>query len=209
MGTFSCTLSFFSNSNKKKETSMVGTLLLAFVFIAPAQTSRDHTVSYDVPSGQEIRMDLSAGEYKIVGGGEGKVRVSWTSDERHDADDVKVRFKSERGRAELETDDTKDVRFVIQVPSRSNLHIRLSAGELRVSGIEGNKDISLTAGELHVAVGDPSNYRDVHSSVRIGEITAQPFNVKKEGFFRGLDIMGNGKYSLRATVGVGEVILAR
>jgi hypothetical protein len=77
-----------------------------------------------------------------------------------------------------------------------------------VSGIEGNKDIGLTAGELRVAVGDPANYKDVHSSVRIGEITAKAFNVKKEGFFRGFDVNGKGAYSLRATVGVGEVILA-
>ena len=188
---------------------MVSSLLLSVALLTSAQTSTTHSASFDIPSGQEIRMDLSAGEYEIVGGAEGKVRVSWSGDDRYDADHVKVRFKTERGRAKLETDDTKDVHVVIQVPSRSDLHIRLTAGELSVSGIEGNKDIGMTAGELRINVGDPENYRDVYSSVRIGEITAKPFNMKKEGFFRGIDYNGKGTYSLRATVGVGEVILAR
>jgi len=187
---------------------MVSSLLLSVALLTSAQTSTTHSASFDIPSGQEIRMDLSAGEYEIVGGAEGKVRVSWSGGGRH-ADNVKVRFKAESGRTKLETDDTKDVHVVIQVPSRSDLHIRLTAGELSVSGIEGNKDIGMTAGELRINVGDPENYRDVYSSVRIGEITAKPFNMKKEGFFRGIDYNGKGTYSLRATVGVGEVILAR
>jgi hypothetical protein len=195
--------------NPEGEPPMVSTLLLALALAAPVQKSTDHTSSFDVAAGQEIRMDLSAGEYKIVGGAEGKVRVSWWSDDRYDADHVHVRFRTENGRARLDTERTKDVRFVIEVPAQSNLHIRMSAGELSVSGVEGNKDLGLTAGELRVDVGDPSNYRTVHSSVRIGEISARPFNVNKEGFFRGIDINGNGKYSLRATVGVGEVVLAR
>jgi hypothetical protein len=188
---------------------MVGSLLLALAFAASAQVSADYSASFDVPPGQEIRMELSAGEYRIVGRSGAQVRVSWSGDNRRDLDRVKVRFKTGRGRAELETDRTNDVHVVIEVPSNANLHIRLSAGELSVSGIEGNKDIGMTAGELRVDVGDPAKYKDVHSSVRIGEITARPFNVKKEGFFREFSLKGNGTYSLRATVGVGEVVLAR
>jgi hypothetical protein len=170
---------------------------------------KDHSAIFDVASEAEIRMDLSAGEYKIVGGSNGKVRVSWSADDQRDADDVRVRFRSESDSVRLETDDTKDVRVEVQVPVRSNLYIRLSAGELSVSGIEGNKDIGLKAGELRIDVGDPAKYRDIHSSVRIGEISAHPFNVRKGGFFRGFDLNGKGTYSLRATVGVGEVTLTR
>ena len=188
---------------------MATTLVLALTLLAASQTSTDHSASFDVSAGQEIRMDLSAGEYKIVNGVEGKIRVTWSGDHRYDADKVHVRFRTKSGRAELETDDTKDVRVVIQVPARSDLYIRLSAGELSVSGIEGNKDIGLTAGELRVDVGDPASYGRVRSSVRIGEINAGPFNMNKEGFFRGFDIDGKGPYSLRATVGVGEVTLRR
>jgi hypothetical protein len=188
---------------------MVSTLLLAAALAAPAQTSTDHSATFDVSAGQEIRMDLSAGEYRIVNGVEGKIRVTWSGEHRYDADRVHVRFRNKSGRAELETDRTKDVRVVIQVPSRSDLYIRLSAGDLSVSGIEGNKDIGVTAGELRVDVGDPASYGRVRSSVRIGEINAGPFKMNKEGFFRGFDIDGKGPYSLRATVGVGEVTLRR
>jgi hypothetical protein len=192
-----------------KEIAMLYFLLLAVALTAPAQTSMDHSETFDVPAGQEIRMDLSAGEYKIIAGAEGKVRVSWRGDRRHDADRVQVRLRNDRGRVELETDRTKDVEVVIEAPPRSDLHIRLSAGELSISGIEGHKDIGLTAGELRVQVGDPANYRDVHSSVRIGELNARPFQVNKGGFFRNFSAHGDGKYSLRATVGVGELVLSR
>jgi hypothetical protein len=187
---------------------MITASILAVALLASAQAATD-SASFDIRSDQDIRMDLSAGEYKIVGAADGKVRVSWSADDRHDAADVRVRFKNEGRYARLETDHTRDVRFVISVPSRSNLHIRLTAGELSVSGIEGNKDIGLTAGELRVSIGDPSKYGAVRSSVRIGEIHAQPFNVTKEGFFRGFHMNGSGAYSLRATVGVGEVHLRR
>ena len=185
---------------------MIGASILAVALLVSGQVARD-SASFDVRPGQEIKMDLSAGEYDIVGSADDRVHVSWSAENRHDIANVRVRFRADGGYARLETDHTKDVHVIISVPSRSNLYIRLSAGELSVSGIEGNKDIGLTAGELRVAVGDPAKYREVHSSVRIGELHAKPFNVTKEGFFRGFDVNGSGAYSLRATVGVGELHL--
>ena len=174
-----------------------------------AQTANERFATYDLPSGQRIRMDLSAGEYTIEGSPDERIRVQWSSSDPKKLDNVKVRFTTERSSVTLETDHTKKTRVVIYVPARSDLHVRLCAGELSVSGIEGHKDIALSAGELHVAVGDPVVYRDVRSSVRIGEINAEPFHIKKGGFFRGFKATGEGNYLLRARVGVGEVTLAR
>jgi hypothetical protein len=174
-----------------------------------AQSSNQRSAVYDFAAGQHIRMDLGAGEYDIRGVSDEKIRVVWTGDKIKDVERVKVDFKAERGGVRLETDRTKDVRIRIEIPARSNLRVELSAGELTISGIEGDKDIEMTAGELRVNVGDPDSYRDVSSSVSIGEINARAFNVSKDGFFRGFQHLGTGKYSLRANVRVGEVTLTR
>jgi hypothetical protein len=156
-----------------------------------------------------LRMDLSAGEYAIVAGPNDKIRVHWTSPDPNRLDKVRVRFTTERGRVKVETDNTKDTKVRIEVPGRSDLHVRLSVGEVSVEPIDGHKNIGVGVGELHVAVGDPAAYADVRSSVRIGEINAEPFQVSKDGFFRGFKLAGQGQYSLKATVGVGEVTLVR
>jgi hypothetical protein len=165
------------------------------------------TYDYDLESAPQLRMELSAGEYRIEGSPDDKLRVTWSSTDPKESTKTTVRFSNEHGIAKLETDHTKNVKVVIQVPRRSDLYVRLSAGELRVSGIEGHKDIGISAGELRIHVGDPAAYRDVHSSVRIGEIHADAFHVTKEGFFRNFTQRGTGNYSLSATVGVGEVVL--
>jgi hypothetical protein len=185
-------------------------VFVAFLTIPPslcAQTLNERIAAYDLSPGLEIRMDLSAGEYAIIAGPDDKLRVQWTSPDPDRLDKVRVRFTTERGRVKLETDDTKDTAIRIEVPGRSTLHVRLSAGELSVDPIDGDKDIGVGVGELRVAVGDPAAYADVRSSVRIGEINAAPFQVNKGGFFRGFKLAGQGQYLLKATVGVGEVAL--
>ena len=72
----------------------------------------------------------------------------------------------------------------IAVPTRSDLWIRLSAGDLTIRGIEGHKDVSAWAGELKIGVGPSANYRAVEASVLAGEIQAAPFNGSKGGIFR-------------------------
>jgi hypothetical protein len=188
-------------------------ILLALVLFSPtpiwAQAANERSATYDLAGGQRIIMDLSAGGYEIVGWPDAKVRVQWSSDDAEVVERVKVRFTTERGQVKLETDHTNKAKVLIQVPARSDLRVRLSAGELNISGIEGHKDVGLSAGELNVHVGDPEAYRDVRSSVRIGQINAEPFHISKGGFFRGFNSTGQGNYLLRATVGVGEVNLSR
>ena len=102
----------------------------------------------------------------------------------------------------------KDMKVIVQVPSPSDLKIRMTAGDLRLGAIEGNKDISMSAGEIHVQVDDPAMYGRVSSSVRIGDIEASPFGGYKSGFFRHFHFNGQGKYSLHATLGVGDVVFS-
>ena len=98
--------------------------------------------------------------------------------------------------------------MIIEVPATTNLFVRLTAGDLNVEGIEGDKDIASHAGDVNVDVGDPTSYGPVDASVNIGDLTASAFNVSKDGFHNGLHLSGGGRYRLRAHVGVGDLVLS-
>src|SRR5689334_5233785 len=89
-----------------------------------AQEVHERSVSYDLPAGRLVRMDLSAGEYAIRGVAVAKLRVIWSSANAMATDNVKVRFITERDQAKLETDRTKKVKVTIELPMRSDLYVR-------------------------------------------------------------------------------------
>ena len=96
----------------------------------------------------------------------------------------------------------------IEVPRRSDLYVRLTAGDLALRGIEGDKDVELHAGELDIDVVRPEDYRRVEATVWAGELQAAPFNVMKEGLFRSFTASGQGKYRFRAHLKAGELRLS-
>ena len=74
---------------------MIGGSILAVALLVSGQVARD-SASFDVRPGQEIKMDLSAGEYDIVGSTDDRVHVSWSAENRHDIANVRVRSMQNR-----------------------------------------------------------------------------------------------------------------
>jgi hypothetical protein len=97
----------------------------------------------------------------------------------------------------------------IDVPQRTDLYVSLSAGDLDVLGIEGNKDVSMWAGDMTIEVGDGKQYRQVDASVRFGEITPRPFGRSKGGILRSFHWSGSGKYSISAKLFAGDLKLVQ
>ena len=73
------------------------------------------------------------------------------------------------------------VHFTIEVPSRSDIEIDLSAGDLEVRGIEGNKRVESWAGDVSIDIGQPEQYREVEASVRAGDLTRRPSRCQRGG----------------------------
>ena len=153
-------------------------------------------------------MDLSAGEYRILGRQDDRIRLDWSV---RDADQLrKVRARADvRGNEATVTTDgpTNHFKVTVQVPARADLYIRLTAGELKVENIQGNKDIESHAGELDIDVGRPEEYHHVEASIWAGELHAAPYHVSKEGLFRSFDWKGRGPYRLHARLKAGELRL--
>ena len=156
-----------------------------------------------------IAMDLSAGDYRISGSPDKRIRMEWSVRK----DDQLTRYRAQadvrNNEARLVTDGPRNSGFkvLIQVPRQSDLHIRLTAGDLRVDGIEGNKDVELYAGDLRIDVGRADDYKSVDASVWAGEIQAAPFQVFKGGLFRSFDWRGHGPYRLHAKLKAGDLRL--
>ena len=180
-----------------------------FLFAMPiaAQAPPD-VVEYDFVSGGAVRLKLAAGEYTVRAGAlPDRIRIRWST--REPEDRAKVRISSEiRGtEARVETRGPKNFRVEIEVPARTDLHVRLSAGELKVLGIEGNKNIESRAGDVEIDVVQPDHYRRVDASVTFGGVEARPFAASKGGSGRSFKWKGPGSYDLHAHLFVGDLTL--
>jgi hypothetical protein len=197
--------------------------LLAFAPVPSAQVGtsvepRRQTANGDRPSdslerefasGGHVHLDLSAGRYDVIGTSERRLRVEWSVRNRDRLRRVRARADVRGTDAWVDIDgpDNSGFRVVVKVPSRSDLTVNLSAGEIHVVGVEGNKDIEQYAGEVHVDVGRSEDYRRVHASVWAGEIKATAFKMSKDGLFRSFDWSGRGPYVLSASLLAGELWL--
>jgi hypothetical protein len=156
-----------------------------------------------------IRMDLSAGDYRISGSPDDRIRLEWSLRDPAHLPRVKARADVRDREATITTDapSNKGLKVVIQVPKQADLYVRLTAGDLRIDGIQGNKDVELYAGDVRIDVGRAEDYRVVDASVWAGDITAPPFQVNKGGLFRSFDWRGKGPYRLHAKLKAGDLHL--
>ena len=158
--------------------------------------------------GGSIHMDLSAGDYRISGARENRIRVLWRVRNAADLPRVRVQADVKGSEARLVTEGVRNgFEVEIQVPTRSGLRVRLSAGDLTVEGIEGNKDIESHAGDVTIDVGRAEDYSRVDASLWAGDLEAPPFHVSKGGLFRSFDWKGSGPYTLHAHLKAGDLRL--
>lgn len=185
------------------------TILAASIAAAPPlQSTFGQPVDKPFAKGGVIRMQLAAGDYRITGSSDEKIRIEWRADRADQTTNLKADASIQGTTAVIATSGFKShVHFTIGVPARSDLEIDLSAGDLEVRGIEGNKRVDSWAGDVSIDVGQPDQYRSVDASVRAGDLNAQPFNVSKGGLFRSFSWKGKGPYSLAVKLFAGDLTL--
>ena len=164
----------------------------------------------DTPFGANgtISLELSAGEYRISAGRDDRIRLRWSVRRQSQLSEVEAYADVDGAEATIVMDGpANEFHAVIEVPARSDLHLRLSAGELSIEDVVGDKDIRLHAGEVRVDVGNPETYRRVRASVWAGELRAEPFRRRTGGLFRSLDWRGDGEHDLWVRLKAGELRL--
>jgi hypothetical protein len=153
----------------------------------------------------ELEIELTAGSVRIVPGAAGRVRV--LAPVRTDDDtnvELRAKYSGKGGAGRLDVRARDELVVTIEVPPSVALAVKMSAGELHVGPIAGDKDVKLAAGELVLRAGDADQAADVQLSVVTGQITWRQLGVDQGGFFRSYERDGSGP-KLRARVTVGEL----
>ena len=149
---------------------------------------------------------------EIVGTDQAAIHVSCTSGDEGDAQRIRIRFKGNQDDETLTIVGNllngNNLRVRIEVPRKTSLRVEMSAGEVKVEEIAGDKDIDLYAGRIAISSTHPWDYRSVDVSVSIGAVRAPVYGAQKGGFFRGITKeTADGEYSLHAHVLAGEIDL--
>jgi hypothetical protein len=169
----------------------------------------NHPFTADFNSGGKLRMYLRSGDFHIVGGSDNKITVRITGRNAYRASDMRVQLEGSNNSADLTVSGgpKNDLEVTIEVPKKTGLYVRMSAGNLELQHVTGDKDAELHAGELVIGIGDASDYSRVDASVYSGGLEASPFGESHGGLFRSFHKEGNGRYHLHAHVGAGDLTL--
>jgi hypothetical protein len=185
-------------------------VLLLITGLGHAQTQGpEASVQHKFASGGTIRLHLESGGYTISPIDSDNIVVTCRTHSESSLKQVKVAIKPSGSTADVVIADTPNGNFnaVIEVPRQANLWVRLSAGDLVVEGVEGDKDLEVRAGHMQVDIPHPEEYGHCDASVLAGGLNASAFDVAKGGLFRSFEHQGPGKYRLHAHVTTGAIDL--
>jgi hypothetical protein len=180
--------------------------------LARAETPCGQTLDAPLRPRTVLRVHSRPAGLEIVGTDQSAIHVSCTSGDEADAQRIRIRFQGHQDDETLtiagDLLQGNNLRVRIEVPRKTSLRVEMSAGEVKVEEIAGDKDIDLYAGRIAISSTHPWDYRSVDVSVSIGAVNAPVYGAQKGGFFRGITKeTADGEYSLRAHVITGEIEL--
>jgi len=183
-----------------------------FAFADDWNYEETHRDTREFVSGGYVHVRMSVGDMHIKRGDSTKIRLEYTV-KSHREKNVKaatVDFDVNGNNATLEfhapSDSNTQFDVELEVPQNTNLDVHEKVGDLTVDNIEGDKDLSLGVGDIRVASG-ASGYRVVNASSGIGDVHGADYGETSGWLGKTLKYHGEGKYELRAHVGVGDINL--
>jgi hypothetical protein len=168
-----------------------------------------HTDVRDFASGGTLHLHMSVGDVVIKRGEDNKIRLQYTVKSRREKNlkeshvgfDVRGTDATLEFQSSYESNTQFDVE--IEVPANTALDVHEKVGDLTLEKIEGDKDLSLGVGDIHIQQ-DASTYRLVRASTGIGDVNSE-YGESSGWLGKTLKYHGDGKYELRAHVGVGDI----
>ncbi len=156
-------------------------------------------------SGGSIEIDLSGGNYSIKPAPGDNIRVTFSGNTANATADLNTNGT----KATLTVKDTPHNNFnaVIEVPKTSDVVVRLAAGNLEMAALSGSKDVKSEAGNVEITAGNRDDYASVDAAVKAGNLDGGAFGRTEAGIGQHLSWSGHGKYTLRATLGAGNLEL--
>jgi len=171
-----------------------------------------HSDARDFAAGGMVHVRLGVGDLHIRRGDSSKIHLSYTIKSRREQNvkNARLDFDVRGNDASIEfhapTGGNTQFDVELEVPESTNLDVHDKVGDVTVENVEGDKDLELSVGDIRVASGH-SGYRLVHASSGIGDVNGDGYGETSGWLGKTLKYHGEGKYELRAHVGVGDINL--
>ena len=172
-----------------------------------------HSDAREFVAGGFVHVRLSVGDLHIKRGDTSKISLRYTvkSHREKNVKEATVDFDVHGSDATIEfhvpSNSNRSIDVELVVPQKTNLDVHDKVGDVTVEDVEGDKDLSLGVGDIRVANGH-AGYRLVNASTGIGDVNSDGYDGETKGWLgKTLKYHGEGKYELRAHVGVGDINL--
>lgn len=157
---------------------------------------------------KRVEIRASAGRLEVAGTSDPDVRVTIENVSAESARTARVKIDRNRKPILIQIDDLPQFATAfVEIPRAASVAVTMSAGELRLTGVDGDKLCLLHSGKMSIEVGEPENYRSVKGFVLAGDLRASAFNADKGGLFRRWSYRGRGRTILDAHVDAGQLEL--
>jgi hypothetical protein len=187
-------------------------LLVPLCAASDGQYEETHTDARDFVSGGYMHVRLSVGDLQIRRSDSNKIRLRYTVKSRRESNvkEARVDFNVSGSDATVEfhAPSAGNTQFDVEleVPTNTHLDVHQRVGDLTVESIEGDKDLSLGVGDIRIAT-EHSRYHVVKASTGIGDVSSVGYGETRGWLGKTLKYKADGKYELRAHVGVGDIKL--
>ena len=195
--------------NKVLAVCLVAMLLVSFSVAEENSWTAAETRRQSFEAGK-LMLHLGAGDAKVIARSD--LREIIVRSEVRDSDkvrDVKVRFESSANQTDVYVQGPNHFRYTVEIPSRVDLFLRMTAGDLTVRGVEGSIDAELRAGDFTLELPHiEGDYGPVNLSVGVGDLNADAFHTSKGGMWRHFNLERQAKYRLHARTGAGDLVVS-
>jgi hypothetical protein len=172
-----------------------------------------HDEVRDFVTGGMLHVRLSVGDMRVTRSDSNRIRLHYTVKSRRESAvrNAHVEFEVHGRDANIElraptTGGNTQFDVELEVPQNTHLDVHEKVGDLTVGDVEGDKDLELGVGDIRVAVARAS-YHLVRASTSIGDVNGDGYGETSGWLGKTLKYNGDGKYELRAHVGVGDITL--
>ena len=198
--------------------TVLGLLALAlwsavpFAFADDWNYEETHRDAREFVTGGFVHVRMSVGDMHIKRGDSSKIKLEYTvkSHREKNVKNATLEFEIKGNDATIEfhapSGGNTQFDVELEVPQNTNIDVHEKVGDLTVDNIEGDKDLSLGVGDIRIADGH-AGYKLVHASTGIGDVNSDGYGETSGWLGKTLKYHGEGKYELRAHVGVGDIKL--
>lgn len=198
--------------------NQVYTVVALCLFLVPLAAANDwkyeetHHDAREFVSGGYVHVRSTVGDVHIKRGDSNMIRLEYRVKSRNEKNvkEARADFDVRGNNANIEfhapSGGNTNIDVELEVPQNTNVDVHEKVGDMTIDNLEGDKDLELGVGDIRVST-DHAKYRLVSANTGIGDVHSNGYGEPSGWLGKTLKYRGEGKYELRAHVGVGDIHL--